>query len=211
MAITFQREQSWIFRQDIDREFLRSFSGFLKIAQMVSLATGFAALLHFIKVIAKTTGANLFFLLSTAVTLFLNLTLFVVLVFNIEKKITSSTKTWNILLSMYTFIIAVLLLVPSTLLLLEAIELGDSFSSGVKCEKCSKINIAVVFGFVSWILFTVDFFLYLRQCGCLDIVNQREARRVIAVQPAACATRLKCVEPRTFELSENEREQTIRT
>ena len=39
---------------------------------------------------------------------------------------------------------ALLVLVSSTLVLEEAICMGNSFSSGEKCEKCSKINIAVV-------------------------------------------------------------------
>ena len=47
-------------------------------------------------------------------------------------------------ISIYTFMTALVILVSSILVLEEAINMGNSFSSGEKCEKCGKINIAVV-------------------------------------------------------------------
>lgn len=69
---------------------------------------------------------------------------------------------------MYTSVTAVLLFVLSSFLTNEAVKLGDSYHDTPlqpKCVTCSKINIASVFGFISPILFTIDFFLYTRQYG----------------------------------------------
>lgn len=211
MGIILLRESNWSFRQDIDRDFLQSFAGFLKIAQLVSLATGFSALLHFIKLMSTTTAADFFFMVTAAVAMFLNLILFIILVFNIKKKINANTKAWNISLSIYAFMTALVVLVSSILVLEEAINMGNSFSSGEKCEKCSKINIAVVFGFLSWIFFSLDFFLCLRNCGCLSLVNKTKKRSVTVQPTESPAGKRFPVEATIMELPENEREQSLGT
>lgn len=109
------QKRNWIFRQNINRKFLRSYSGIIHIAEMQK-----------------------------------------------------NMKFWNTFIVMYTSVTAVLLFVLSSFLTNEAVKLGDSYHDTPlqpKCVTCSKINIASVFGFISPILFTIDFFLYTRQYG----------------------------------------------
>lgn len=65
----------------------------------VSLATCFGALLHYVKLVAKTTVTDTTFLVTTGVSFFVTLILFLTLVFDLQQKFTSSTKTCNILVS----------------------------------------------------------------------------------------------------------------
>ncbi|KAL9981262.1 hypothetical protein ACROYT_G009939 [Oculina patagonica] len=177
------QKRSWIFRQNINKEFFKSYSGIIKIAEMVSLAACFGALLHYVTLVAKTTITETVFFVTTGVAYFVTMILFITLVFDLQHKITRSTTTWNIFMAIFTLVNAVTLLTSSSLLTSEAVKLGDSYHQTPyqdKCVKCSKINIATVFGFLSWILFTVDFFLCMRQYGfpC----SKRKGRKVTVQQ-----------------------------
>jgi len=163
---------------------------------MVSLATGLGALLHYVKLVGNTTRADIMFIVITGVSSLSTLILFLTLLFNLQQKITRSTKSWNIFMAIYTLITAVLLLICSSLLVREAVKLGDAYhsdsSNQAKCIKCSKINVATVFGFLSWILLTLDLFLYMRQYGFP--FSKRKERRVT-------------VQPKASIVSENDQEQ----
>ncbi|KAJ7350971.1 hypothetical protein OS493_037505 [Desmophyllum pertusum] len=177
------QKRSWILRQSINKDFFKSYSGIIRIAEMVSLATSFGALLHYVKLVAKTTITDTVFFVITGVTYFVTLILFLTMVFDLQQKITRSTKHWNIFMAIFTSATAVMLLTSSSLLSSEAAKLGDSYLHlpyQEKCVTCSKINIATVFGFLSWILFTVDFFLLVRQYGCP--CSKRKERRATVQQ-----------------------------
>lgn len=159
------QKHNWIFRQSINREFLRSYSGIIHIAEMVGLATSFGALQHYVTLVSMKTVADTLFFTTSGVAYFVTLIIFLVKVFDFQKK---NLKFWNAFIVMFTSVTAVLLLVLSSFLANEAIKLGDSFHETPlqpKCVTCSKINIASMFGFISSILFIVDFFLYVRQYG----------------------------------------------
>lgn len=158
------QKRNWIFRQNINRKFLRSYSGIIHIAEMVSLATSFGALQHYVTLVAMKTVAETLFLTTTGAAYFVTLIIFIVKVFDFQQNM----KFWNTFIVMYTSVTAVLLFVLSSFLTNEAVKLGDSYHDTPlqpKCVTCSKINIASVFGFISPILFTIDFFLYTRQYG----------------------------------------------
>ena len=65
----------------------------------MSLATSFGALLHYVKLVAKTTITDTVFFVITGVTYFVTLILFLTMVFDLQQKITRSTKHWNIFVS----------------------------------------------------------------------------------------------------------------
>lgn len=65
----------------------------------VSLATCFGALLHYVKLVAKTTITDTMFLVSTGVAYFITLILFLMIVFDLQQKLIRSTITWNIFVS----------------------------------------------------------------------------------------------------------------
>ena len=68
-----------------------------------------------------------------------------------------------------------------------------------------------VFGFLSWIFFILDFFLCLRNCGSLSLVNRRK-KRSVTVQPIeSTAGKMFPVEATIMELPVNEREQSLGT
>lgn len=187
------QKRNWIFRQNINSEFLKSYSGIIHIAEMVSLATSFGALQHYVTLVAKTTVAETLFFVTTGVAYFVTLIIFLIKVFDFQQK---NMRYWNVFMVTFTSVTAVLLLASSSFLANEAAKLGDSYHHKPfqpKCVTCSKINIASVFGFLSWILFTIDFFLHIRQYGfpC----SKRKGRRVTVQQ----------VTPMT----ENEQEQTV--
>lgn len=189
------QKHNWIFRQSINREFLRSYSGIINIAEMVGLATSFGALQHYVTLVSMKTVADTLFFTTSGVAYFVTLIIFLVKVFDFQKK---NLKFWNAFIVMFTLVTAVLLLVLSSFLANEAIKLGDSFHETPlqpKCVTCSKINIASMFGFISSILFIVDFFLYVRQYGfpC----SKRKGRQVTVQQV------------KVTPMTENEEERTI--
>lgn len=189
------QKHNWIFRQSINREFLRSYSGIINIAEMVGLATSFGALQHYVTLVSMKTVADTLFFTTSGVAYFVTLIIFLVKVFDFQKK---NLKFWNAFIVMFTSVTAVLLLVLSSFLANEAIKLGDSFHETPlqpKCVSCSKINIASMFGFISSILFIVDFFLYVRQYGfpC----SKRKGRQVTVQQV------------KVTPMTENEEERTI--
>ena len=65
----------------------------------VSLATGLGALLHYVKLVGNTTIADIMFIVITGVSSLFTLILFLTLLFNLQQKITRSTKNWNIFVS----------------------------------------------------------------------------------------------------------------
>lgn len=183
------QKRSWILVRSINKEFLKSYSGIIRIAEMVSLATCFGALLHYVKLVAKTTVTDTTFLVTTGVSYFVTLILFLTLVFDLQQKFTSSTKTCNILMAVFTLTTSIVLLTSSSLLASEAAQLGDSYHHVPyrnKCVTCSKINIATIFGFLSWILFTVDFFLLMRQYGQFPCFKRKGCR--VTVQQVSPVT-----------------------
>lgn len=189
------QKHNWIFRQSINREFLRSYSGIIHIAEMVGLATSFGALQHYVTLVSMKTVADTLFFTTSGVAYFVTLIIFLVKVFDFQKK---NLKFWNAFIVMFTSVTAVLLLVLSSFLANEAVKLGDSFHETPlqpKCVTCSKINIASMFGFISSILFIVDFFLYVRQYGfpC----SKRKGRQVTVQQV------------QVTPMAENEEERTI--
>lgn len=189
------QKHNWIFRQSINREFLRSYSGIIHIAEMVGLATSFGALQHYVTLVSMKTVADTLFFTTSGVAYFVTLIIFLVKVFDFQKK---NLKFWNAFIFMFTSVTAVLLLVLSSFLANEAVKLGDSFHETPlqpKCVTCSKINIASMFGFISSILFIVDFFLYVRQYGfpC----SKRKGRQVTVQQV------------QVTPMAENEEERTI--
>lgn len=68
-----------------------------------------------------------------------------------------------------------------------------------------------VFGFLSWIFFSLDFFLCLRNCGCLSLVNKTKKRSVTVQPTESPAGKRFPVEATIMELPENEREQSLGT
>lgn len=189
------QKHNWIFRQSINREFLRSYSGIIHIAEMVGLATSFGALQHYVTLVSMKTVVDTLFFTTSGVAYFVTLIIFLVKVFDFQKK---NLKFWNAFIVMFTSVTAVLLLVLSSFLANEAVKLGDSFHETPlqpKCVTCSKINIASMFGFISSILFIVDFFLYVRQYGfpC----SKRKGRQVTVQQV------------QVTPMTENEEERTI--
>lgn len=189
------QKRNWIFRQSINKEFLRSYSGIIHIAEMVGLVTSFGALQHYVTLVSMKTVADTLFLTTSGVAYFVTLIIFLVKVFDFQKK---NLKFWNAFIVMFTSVTAVLLLVLSSFLANEAVKLGDSFHETPlqpKCVTCSKINIATMFGFISSILFIVDFFLYVRQYGfpC----PKRKGRQVTVQQV------------QVTPMTENEEERTI--
>ena len=65
----------------------------------VSLATCFGALLHYVKLVAKTTVTDTTFLITTGVSYLVTLILFLTIAFDLQQKFIRSTKTCNILVS----------------------------------------------------------------------------------------------------------------
>ncbi|XP_073258683.1 uncharacterized protein [Porites lutea] len=183
------RTQRWISQPSINKEFLRSFTGALKVSEMVSLGTGFGSLLHYVKLVDETSSIDILYFVITGVSTFFTLILIVTLVLNLQQKITTSTKNGNLFMLIYPLIAAILLLTSSSLLVHEAVKFGDSYHSqptnDAKCDTCGKINVAAVFGFLSWILFTLDLFLQMRQHGlfCRKGKQRRIAVRSIQVSP----------------------------
>lgn len=173
------QKRSWVLRQSINKEFLKSYSGIIRIAEMVSLATCFGALLHYVKLVAKTTVTDTTFLITTGVSHFLTLILFLTIAFDLQQKFIRSTRTRNILIAVFTLANSIVLLTSSSLLASEAAKVGDSYHHlpyRDKCGTCSKINIATIFGFLSWILFTLDFFLHMRQYGQFPCSKRKGCR-----------------------------------
>ena len=68
----------------------------------VSLATCFGALLHYVKLVAKTTITDTLFFVTTGVAYSVTLILFLTILFDLQLKITRSTKNWNIFVSYST-------------------------------------------------------------------------------------------------------------
>ncbi|XP_031553910.1 uncharacterized protein LOC116290924 [Actinia tenebrosa] len=156
-----------LLRNNINKDYLKSYKGFLRMAQLVTLVTAFSALAHYKIIVSSTNLMYYIFMTATTIICLANLVLFCVSFFSLDKKkLPITSKKFIIIYSAFS---GHLLLVLSSLLAVEAAQVKSNTtvqSITQKCIKCSKINIAAVFGFLSWILFTVELIQNLMQCRC---------------------------------------------
>ncbi|XP_032238452.2 uncharacterized protein LOC116618632 [Nematostella vectensis] len=173
-----------------DRELFRSSSGIMKLAQLASLIAAVSGLLHYHQLVPDTTRTSRAFLVSSICLCLMTCALLLVLLFSCHQQMVKCAKKWNMTMCVHSAAATCLMLVLSSLLAVQAADLQSAYSSattsGEKCVKCSKLNIAAVFGFVATIFYLIDFIQYIRQWS-----SSKRSSQLTKVQPFEGSSRAK--------------------
>lgn len=151
----------------LDVEYIKSLPGLLKVAEILCLLIAFASLsgftLHFKDDLYG--GRFDFFYFATITPWLLVIIIYVLFALRLHERLANIN--WDFVMTIFSPVVAFLLLVSSALVLDVAIYFRRNekqFKDGffVICEKepCGNVEAAGSFGILSMVLFAVDTFLY---------------------------------------------------